>query len=254
MALSFRRSILMNFRFLPGLLFFGVLAVPAWAQRPIPRVPTPAPVPPMVHTPMYRPPVYQAPIYRAPVYAPIAMPGMSVMPGLRTPVTAPYRTLPLMRPFPLYRIYFFPVFSYPFWNYNFCWWAICDQYWTSTLIYNTIPNDQWNPANFIPPTPAAPLYVYGVAREDTPELILKDGTILNVTDYWVVDNQLHFKLMEKARTKPTEQVVPFDELDLQQTIDADTQLGFRFVLRNEPVEQYLRDHPEGPPPPLTPLR
>lgn len=251
MALSARRSVLAAF-LIVSFLFFSILVTAAWAQHPIPRIPPPAPVPPMIHTPIYRTPIYQTPIYRAPIYPPVTTPRIYTVPALRTPITAPVRPPLPFRPFPSYRIYFLPVFNYPLWTYNFCWWAICDQYWTSTLIYNTIPLDQWNPANSIPPAPGAPSYVYGVVREDTPELILKDGTILNVTDYWVVDNQLHFKLIEQARAKPTEQVIPFDELDLQQTIDADTQLGFRFVLRNEPVEQYLRDQPEGPPADLTP--
>jgi hypothetical protein len=77
---------------------------------------------------------------------------------------------------------------------------------------------------------------------------LKDGTILSVTDYWVVDGQLHFTMIEESGTKPTEHVVPFDALDLQTTVDTNTRRGFRFMLRNEPIQQYLRDHPEGPPP------
>jgi hypothetical protein len=94
-------------------------------------------------------------------------------------------------------------------------------------------------------------YVYGDGREDLPQLFLKDGTILNVTDYWVVDGQLHFTMIEGNGTKPAEHVIPFDALDLQTTVDANTQRGFRFMLRNEPYEQYLRDHPEGPPPIVT---
>ena len=43
-------------------------------------------------------------------------------------------------------------------------------------------------------------------------------------------------------------VIGFDELDLPTTIDVNTQRGFRFVLRNEPLEQYLRDHPDQAPP------
>jgi hypothetical protein len=30
---------------------------------------------------------------------------------------------------------------------------------------------------------------------------------------------------------------------LQKTIDVNTARGFRFVLRNEPLEQYLKDNP-----------
>jgi hypothetical protein len=72
-----------------------------------------------------------------------------------------------------------------------------------------------------------------------------------VTDYWVLDDQLHFKIMEATGQKPVEHSVPFEELDLQKTIDTNAARGFRFVLRNAPYEQYLRDHPEGAPPALS---
>jgi hypothetical protein len=41
-------------------------------------------------------------------------------------------------------------------------------------------------------------------------------------------------------------------LDLQKTVDSNTRRGFRFVLRDEPFEQYLRDHPDGAPPAVPP--
>ena len=93
-----------------------------------------------------------------------------------------------------------------------------------------------------------PVYVYGEERPDLPQIYLKDGTILNVTDYWLVDDQLHFMMIEENGTTAMEHVIPFDALDLQTTVDANTRRGFRFMLRNEPVERYLRDHPDGPPP------
>jgi hypothetical protein len=96
--------------------------------------------------------------------------------------------------------------------------------------------------------------VYGEERSDLPQLFLKDGTILNVTDYWLVDGQLHFTMIEQNGTKPAEQVIPFDALDLQMTVDANTRRGFHFMLRNEPFEQYLRDHPDAPPSTVTPPR
>jgi hypothetical protein len=108
--------------------------------------------------------------------------------------------------------------------------------------------DNWNPANSIASyAPQPPLYVFGAERPDVPQLFLKDGSVLFVNDYWVVDDQLHFTIVEDEGMKPAEHVVPFDELDLQRTIDVNTQHGFRFLLRNEPFELYIRDHPEGPP-------
>jgi hypothetical protein len=96
------------------------------------------------------------------------------------------------------------------------------------------------------------MYVYGDEREDLPQLYLQDGTILNVTDYWLVDNLLHFKVIEDTGMKPVEHSIPFAELDLQKTVDVNTHRGFHFLLRNEPFEQYVREHPEGPPPVSSP--
>jgi len=76
----------------------------------------------------------------------------------------------------------------------------------------------------------------------------KDGSVIEVTDYWVVGDQLHFTLEGETGTESGGHVIDFDQLDLQKTINVNTRLGFRFVLRDEPVEQYLRDHPDEEPP------
>jgi hypothetical protein len=136
----------------------------------------------------------------------------------------------------------------PFWGLNSCW-ATCDLFWPWALGYTTVSS--LGATNYISQEFEVPVYGYGEERPDLPQLFLKDGTILNVTDYWLVDNQLHFTMIDEEGAKPVEHVIPFDALDLQTTVDANTRRGFRFMLRNEPVEQYLRDHPEGPPPPIT---
>ena len=86
-------------------------------------------------------------------------------------------------------------------------------------------------------------YVFGGGERDLAQLYFTDGTAYNVTDYWLVDSQLHFTTVEEDGAKVVEHTIDFNQLDLQKTIDADTQRGFRFVLRNEPIEQFLRDHP-----------
>jgi hypothetical protein len=83
---------------------------------------------------------------------------------------------------------------------------------------------------------------YGPAASTTPVLCLKDGTVYYVTDYWVVDGQLHFTALEEGGMKLVEHVISFDDLDVQKTKEADGLRGFRFVIRNEPLEQYLKDH------------
>jgi hypothetical protein len=157
-----------------------------------------------------------------------------------------------IRPFPPgFGLYAFPLsFSNPLAQLNTCWWTNCELFWL--LSYNAEPGYTYVADSLA----AAPEYepsVYGEAGEDLPQLYLKDGTVLNVSDYWVVDGELHFTMIEQYGAKPVEHVIAFDALDVQNSIDANRQRGFRFVLRNEPVEQYVRDHPdEIPPEPVVP--
>jgi hypothetical protein len=162
-------------------------------------------------------------------------------------IRPPHRPI---RPFPPVIIVFTPSFFFgtSLWGPYSCWSAICDSFWPGTFGYATVSSP--GPTNYVTQVYETPVYVYGAERPDLPQLYLKDGTILNVTDYWLVDGQLHFTIIEEDGGK-LEQVIPFDQLDLQKTVDRDTQRGFRFMLRNEPLEQYVRDHPEGPPPVIT---
>jgi hypothetical protein len=196
-------------------------------------------------------PISHFPIFSAPImHAPISTPRMSVAPSAGALGTAGFR-FPRrpVRPFPPVLVaYESPFLLLPggsFWGLNSCWWASCDLFWFWTLGYKTVSSP--GPTNYVSQVYETPVYVYGEERADLPQLFLKDGTILNVTDYWLVDDQLHFTMIEENGTKPAEHVIPFQALDLQTTVDADTRRGFRFILRNEPFEQYLRDHPEGPP-------
>lgn len=164
----------------------------------------------------------------------------------------------LYQPFPLRPFPFFPGPVFPFyfggpfwflggWGYNPCWWLNCYLYWNWGYSYNPNP---WN-SNFMhnyvqPQFYQYPLYAYASGNRDFPQLYLKDGTVITVTDYWVVDEQLHFVAIEGARS--AEHTIALDDLDVQTTIDVNTRLGFRFVRRNEPMNQYLRDHPNENPP------
>lgn len=87
-------------------------------------------------------------------------------------------------------------------------------------------------------------YVYPSQRRDLVELFFKDGTVYDVTDYWVVEGQIHFLTVDESGQKTVEHVLPFDTLDLQTTVDDNTSRGFKFQLRNESMEQYFREHPE----------
>lgn len=88
-----------------------------------------------------------------------------------------------------------------------------------------VPYPVWN---FIDPLPT---YVFvGSASESHPQLVFKDGTTYTVTDYWRVDDQLHFITVEEGGTKTVPHTVPFGDLDVQRTTDTDAAGGFRFVI------------------------
>jgi len=252
----FRRSILKKFLIVVSCsLPFCVSATPSFAQHPV-RTAGGA-----VH--ISAPPISRAPASSAPsIHAPIFTPRGSVARSADSFGTAGFRPprRPI-RPFPPGLLFYeYPfLFGGPLWGLNSCW-MTCDVFWPWTMDYATFSSPgpissgltSSGPANYVSQEYEAPGYDYGEERPDLPQLFLKDGTILNVSDYWLVDDQLHFTLMDETGAKPAEHVIPFDALDLQTTVDANTRRGFRFMLRNEPVEQYLRDHPEGPPPVVTP--
>lgn len=224
----------------------------ALAQRPAMPVshPPAAPIhvfaPPVYHAPVIPTPIMRAPIIYSPAYT---LPRNAIVHSAGTIGTVivhpPFRPI-RPRP-PIIFVYSQPfLFNQAFSPFNFCWWADCQQFWPWT--YGSFTVSSPGPVNYVLQAAEAPVYVAGYEREDTPQLYLQDGTILNVTDYWVVDNQLHFTMVEGTGAEPVEQSIPFEELDMQKTIDANTRKGFRFVLRNEPFERYVHDHPEGPPP------
>jgi hypothetical protein len=161
----------------------------------------------------------------------------------------PFRPrFPFGRPFFRFGIGFgfnadwWPAFC-PFWGWGFG----CTDYLPNYgPIYGPAPQSYVGPQIY-----EYPVYFYGSGTPAMVQLFLKDGTAITVTDYWFVDGQIHFTVPEEGE-KPEEQVIGLDELDLQRTIDVNTRRGFRFVRRNEPWEQYLRDHPDETPPPVKP--
>lgn len=109
------------------------------------------------------------------------------------------------------------------------WWDSCGAFWRWAWGYNCY---------------AANFYVSVGGGRELQELYLKDGTVYDVTDYWLVDGQLHFTTLDESETRWIEHTIDFDELDLQKTIEVSKERGFRFVLRNEPMQQYFQHHPE----------
>jgi len=221
---------------------------------PVPISPSPIYRPPAIQPPMARPPVNTLPIYITPRSGIVASPGR-VSTSIVLP---PIRPIHPIRPRPpaifVYSPYY--IFGDPFWRSNSCWWGSwsCDQFWLWPLNYTSVYSP--GPVSYAPQPVERQVYVESeIGRDfpqDFPRLFLKDGTILTVRDYWVVDGQLHFKMVEAVGQKPVEQSIPFEDLDLQRTVDANSARGFQFILRNEPFEDYVAHHPEGAPPALQP--
>lgn len=179
-----------------------------------------------------------------------------------------FRTRPI-RPRPVFPIFPFPAFFgapffgyWPGYGFNSVWWPSCNPFWGWGFGCNAAPYGPYYGYGFggytlpyvspyLAPPEYAPSPSYSYSGEETrelPQLYLHDGTVYTVTDYWLVNGQIHFTTLEVGGTKSVEHVIPFEDLDLQQTIDVNTGRGFRFVLRNAPVGEYLRNRGEGNPP------
>ena len=127
------------------------------------------------------------------------------------------------------------------------WWVNCGPAW----VWGFGCGD-WRPPEYVPENyvtiNASPVYVYYEGDHQLVELFLKDGTAYGVSDYWFVHDQVHFTALEEDGMKSAEDVIGLDELDVQKTIDVNTRRGFRLVRRDEPMDQYLRNHPDANPP------
>jgi hypothetical protein len=124
--------------------------------------------------------------------------------------------------------------------------AVCFGYGIRVPFAYPVPYPEPYPVwNFIAPLPT---YVFvGSASATHPQLVFKDGTTYTVTDYWRVNDELHFITIEEGGTKSVPHTVPFGDLDVQRTTDADAAQGFRFVVRDEPIEQWLEHHAQHAP-------
>ncbi len=235
------------------------------------------------------PPAYHPPVSRpiAPVRSPLVGPGSRsvFIPPTRFPVYTPpsfavgypYTRRRISPRFPFHPIvpvpiglpFGFGLFGIPFfglglgWGFNSGLWPGCDQFWMWGYGCNGLPLYESGPEyNVFPLEPSIPQpqleiqtwpVYYGGENPAHVELYLNDGTVYSVTDYWLVDGKLHFKVIEENGTRVAEHTIDFNQLDLQKTIDVNTARGFRFILRNEPIEEYLKDYPSLGEPDETPL-
>ena len=205
-----------------------------------PRVLVP-PVPrPAAHSPISRPPVFTGPF-----------------PAGSRPHTFPFRPGPvnIFRQRLLFSPWFFR-FG-PAWWFDYGRWPNYCPYWSWGFDCCASPFSPYGYGfrNYvILPTYEYAAYVYVPEDRDLVWLYLKDGTAYTVADYWFVNGEVHFISVEERGAKATEEVVALDELDFEKTIEVNTRRGFRVVMRDEPLDQYLRDHPDANPPLLQPPR
>jgi len=148
-------------------------------------------------------------------------------------------------------------FGAPFFRFgaglNSVWWPTCGPFWTWGFGCNDSAFDGYASENYVTPQPyESPVYLYGGEGGALIGLYLKDGTAYGVLDYWFVNGDIHFTLVEDGGDRAVEHVIAFDELDWQRTIDVNSRRGFRMVMRDEPWQQYLKDHPDLTPPDLRP--
>jgi hypothetical protein len=138
-------------------------------------------------------------------------------------------------------------------GFNSLWWPTCAPSLGWEFDCYPVPFHGFDFENYIAQqTYVSPVYLYGGEERDLIWLYLKDGTVYGVTDYWLVNGQMHFSMVEDDPTKLAEHVIPYDELDVQKTIYVNTHRGFRIVFRDEPWQQYLKDHPDLTPPDVPP--
>jgi hypothetical protein len=144
-------------------------------------------------------------------------------------------------------------------GFNSLWWPTCGPSvgwgWGGGFECNPVPVTAFGFENYVTmPTYENRVYEYGGGERDLIWLYFKDGTVYGVSDYWFVNGQVHFRMAEDDPTKPAEHVIPYDQLDVQKTIYVNTRRGFRIVFRDEPWQQYLKDHPDLTPSDVPPAQ
>jgi len=113
--------------------------------------------------------------------------------------------------------------------------------WFDPFAYSV--RDFSTPSPYESIVPYSPAYFFLPSESAShPRLVFKDHMTYTVEDYWRVDDQLHFITSEEGGTKSVPHTVPFADLDVQATTDALAAQGFKFRVRDEPIEQWLQHH------------
>jgi hypothetical protein len=166
-----------------------------------------------------------------------ARPANVPFPGPSRIVRAPIVERRPIRPiFPIFPPIGFRSIDEPFFGfglglrYRLIWWEDCGPFWGWLWGSNCYQYE-------------SPVDVFDGDGRELPQLYLKDGTVYDVTDYWLVNDQLHFTTLDTSGVRWVEHTIELVELDLQKTVDVSNLRDFNFVLRNEPLQDYLKDYP-----------
>ena len=138
------------------------------------------------------------------------------------------------------------------------WWPGCGPAWSWEFGCSGVAPNPSGFENYVAvqsyENPTYVIYGYGPEGRELVWLYLKDGTVYGVSDYWFVNGEVHFKAVGDGGAPSGEQVIGAEELDAQKTSEINTARGFRVVMRDEPWEKYLKDHPDATPAELAPQR
>jgi hypothetical protein len=118
--------------------------------------------------------------------------------------------------------------------------------WFDPFAY--IVRDFSTPSPYDSIVPFSPTYYFiGNESASHPRLVFKDHMTYTVEDYWREGDQLHFITSEEGGTKSVPHTVPFADLDVQATTDALAAQGFKFRVRDEPIDPWLEHHAKDKP-------
>jgi hypothetical protein len=91
-------------------------------------------------------------------------------------------------------------------------------------------NQDNSDGNWVTPNGPSPSSAPNSATLTVPVLIyMKSGVVYSVRDYWIVDGELHFLLMDGAQNSAN-----LEQVDLQRTNSENAKSGVKFIYKSEP--------------------
>jgi hypothetical protein len=92
-------------------------------------------------------------------------------------------------------------------------------------------NDQGTPnGNWVTPNGPSPSLAPNSSNFAVPILIyMKNGSVLTVRDYWMIDGELHYILMSGVQ-----RAVDLEQVDLPRTNTENAKSGVKFIFKSEP--------------------